>query len=215
MNSKFLILALISLATSLSAQIDFGVKAIYSYDLTSSVTQEYVSIQPVQLTQIAFAGAEPTKGLGLSFYTENSKLFLMGDALYTSTGRNFELLSLDNKRTPLDPAVKLTTQESNFRLAVNTGLLVNNFKFGFGPEISFRLDQEEDLSTLTQVETRDTEVQGGFNFLVGYKLNKNVHIDLKHTYIFQDAGQDFTFDSVPLEFKRNQKSVELSVGLYF
>ena len=214
-NTNFLIIALIALTTSLSAQSGFGVKAIYSSDYTSPVTQEYVSIQPVQIAQIAFTGAEATRGLGLSFYTQNSKLFLMGDALYTKTGRSFELLSLDSRKTLLDPAVLLSTKESNIRLAANAGFLLNNFKFGVGPELSLRLDQEENLTSLSNVSSRATNIQGGFNFLVGYKLTNNIHIDLKHTYIFQDAGHDFTFDNIPLELGRNQKSLELSVGLYF
>lgn len=215
MNSRFLIIVLVVFASSLSAQIDFGIKAIYSHDLTSDVAKEYVTVEPLELAQIGFTGAAPTKGIGMSLYTENAKLFFMGDVLYTVTGRNFELISLEKTRTPLDPALELTSTESNFRLALNTGFLVKNFKVGFGPELSLRLDQQEDLSTLVNVENRGTDIQGGFNFIIGYKVTKNIHVDLKHTYIFQDAGHDFTYGGIPMELKRNQKSLELSVGLYF
>ena len=113
MYSRILIIALISLATGLSAQIDFGVKAVYSYDLTSPTTREFVNVDPFELAQLRIVSAEPTRGIGISLYTENDKLFLMGDVLYTRTGRNFELLSVDKDRTLLDPAVSLNTTESN------------------------------------------------------------------------------------------------------
>jgi len=188
MNSRFLIIALITLATNLTAQVDFGVKAVYSTDLTSSVTEEFVNVSPLEIAQIAYKGSAPTRGLGMSLYTENEKLFLMGDVLYTKTGRNFELISLDG---------------------------VKNFKFGFGPELSVRMEQEEGLSSLTQITSSEQKVQGGFNFLVGYKFFDHIHVDLKHTYSFQDAGHEFRYAGIPMEMKRNPKSLELSVGLYF
>lgn len=215
MYSRILIIALISLATGLSAQIDFGVKAVYSYDLTSPTTREFVNVDPFELAQLRIVSAEPTRGIGISLYTENDKLFLMGDVLYTRTGRNFELLSVDKDRTLLDPAVSLNTTESNVRLAINTGFRTNKFKVGVGPELSLRLENEESLSTLANITNNGSTVQGGFNFLVGYKLTQNIHIDLKHTYIFQDVGNEFAYGNIPLELKTNQKSLELSVGLYF
>lgn len=220
MNFRFLTVVFSFLAVSLTGQADFGVKAFYSLGTSDSHIKEYVTLTPeattpVKISQIAYKGATASKGLGLSLYTDNNQLFLMTDALYTETGRKFQLLSTDYRGTLLDPAVNYETKESNLRLSTTAGFLYKNFKIGVGPELTYRLETQETLSQLDEITAMDSKILGAFNFLVGYKLADLVHVDVKYTYGFNDVTDEFLFSGMPMDMKKHNKQLELSLGFYF
>lgn len=217
MNIKFLVSVIVCLflAGAASGQVEFGVKTFYGVNYGGETVKEYVSFSPLKISQIAYEGSHSRKGIGLSLYTSNDKLFFMADGLYSKSGRKFALQSTNYKRTPLDPAIRYETSETNVRLVALGGVKYKNLKLGAGPELSKVLTSTEDLSGLGEVSNNGSSYQSGFNFLIGYVFSKHVHVDLRHTYIFQDVTNEFKFDGVPMDMKSNQKYVELSLGLYF
>lgn len=215
MKIQYLVITLIAFSTQLSAQLQIGVKGSYGIGTTGSSTQEFVSLNPATIAQIAYTSTESRKGLGLSLYADNDKLFLMTDGLFTQTERSFELLSLNASRTPLDPALIYESSVATMRLAVTAGVKLGNWRLGAGPEFSFLLDSTQDLTELSQISYAPSKLSGGFSFLLGYTLWDHVHIDLRHSYQFQDVMNGFRFDGVPTEMGTNPKTLELSLGLYF
>jgi len=101
------------------------------------------------------------------------------------------------------------------RLSLTAGYVHNNFKFGVGPELTYRLESTETLSTMEQITANDTQLLGAFNFLVGYKVLDLIHLDMKYTYGFNDVTDEFLFSGMPMDMKKNIKQLELSLGLYF
>jgi len=202
------------LAFNLSAQVKFGVKSFYSVSYTAETSKEYVNLEPLRIHNIAFQKAEAKKGIGFSMLSENDKLYFMADGMYATGGRQFALQSIKASREPLDPEVNYTTSEVDFRLAVNSGFKYKNFKFGVGPEMSIAMSKTEDLTDIQEITTKESKLQGGFNFLIGYELFDHIHVDLKHTYIFQDVTNEFKYQGIPMDMKNNMKFVELTLGFY-
>lgn len=215
MKNTFMALALLCFAVNLSGQVQIGLKSFYSINYTGEKSKEFVNTAPTQVNTIAYKNASPKKGVGLSLYNENDKLFVMADASYTTSSRTFALQSTSFRRTRLDPEVLYETKETDLRLAVNAGVKYKNFKLGVGPELSLGLNREESLSEMSEVTNTDTNYNTGFNFLLGYVFPGNVHLDLKHTYIFQDVSNEFKYQGVPMDIKTNPKYVELALALYF
>jgi len=206
---------LLFIGTSLTAQVQFGVKTFYGTSYGNNTAKEYINLAPLQVHNISTKGAEAKKGIGLSLYADNSKLFFMSDVQYATSGRNFTLESTNYSRTPLDPAVVYKTLESDVRLAVTSGVRYKNFKFGVGPEFSLAVNRYEELSGISQISSSDEAMKTGFNFLVGYEFMNHLHIDLKHTYMFNDVASEFFYNGTPMDMKSNLKYLELSLGLYF
>lgn len=215
MRLNLILAILFFLGAELSGQVQVGVKTFYAVNYGTETSKEFVNVQAMQVLDIAATKAEVKKGLGVSVYADNSKLYFMGDAQYATGGRNFELRSVDFSRSPLDPATQYNTKETDLRFAANAGVKFGNFKLGVGPELSWSLDSTESLSELNGVETMDKKYRSGFNFLVGYEFLNHIHLDLKHTYMFQDVTDEFTFQGVPMDMRSNAKYVELSLGMYF
>lgn len=217
MNIKFLVSVIfcLCLAGAATGQVQLGVKTFYGVNYGGKTVKEYVSLAPLKISQIAYEGSQSRRGLGISLYSSSDKLFFMADGLYSKSGRKFALQSTNYTRTPLDPALEYETSETNLRVVAMGGVKIKNFKLGAGPEFSKVLDNSEDLSQLNEVTTTDSNFQSGFNFLIGYEFGKHVHLDLRHSYIFQDVTNEFKYEGVPMEMKSNQKYVELSLGLYF
>lgn len=202
------------LAINLSAQVKFGVKSFYSVSYTAETAQEYVNLEPLRIHNIAFQKAEAKKGIGFSMMADNERLFFMADGMYATSGREFALQSVKPSREPLDPALSYTTNEVDFRLAVNSGFKYKNLKLGVGPELSIAMSRTEDLSNIEEITTKDSKLQGGFNFLIGYEFFDLLHLDLKHTYIFQDVTNEFSYLGMPMNMEANAKYIELTLGFY-
>lgn len=214
MKANILVLALLCLSLSLMGQIQIGVKGIYSVDMTSETSKEFAGIDPVEISDIGFDGNNSRTGIGLSLYTENKHLFVSSDMLYSSSGRNFSLRSQGLRRVQLDPGFEYKTKENQMRLNLNAGVKVKDFKLGVGPEFSYLVKKEETLSSIEDVTATDKKLQAGFSFLAGCKLSKHLHLDLKYTFIFEDVSDEFKFESIPLDMRRNSKFLEVGLGFY-
>lgn len=215
MKNTIMVLALLCLAVSLSGQIQIGVKTFYSMNYAGEQAKEYVNTAPVQVNTIAFKSASPKSGIGLSIYNENARVFAMADATYSKSSRTFALQSTSFRKTPLDPEVSYETNETDIRLTANAGIKLKNFKLGVGPEVSLGIDRTETLSEMQEVSNTGSKYNTGFNFLIGYEFPGKIHIDIKHTYIFQDVSNEFKYDGVPMDLKTNAKYLELSLAKYF
>lgn len=215
MRLNLIIALFLCLGTALSAQVQFGVKALYGVSYNKETSREFTNLNPLRVHNIAAMKADSKRGLGLSLFMANDKLFFMTDAQYVTSGENFSLLSTNYKRTPLDPAVLYETNEADLRLAVTSGFKYKNLKFGVGPEFSYSLAKTENLSDLEEIATNDESYKAGFNFLIGYTFADHIHLDLKHTYLFNDVSSEYTYLGSPLELRSNLKFVEFSLGFFF
>lgn len=200
---------------SADAQVQFGAKAVYGTSFTQASTKEFVDVAGRKIYNLSYDSNNNRKGAGLSLFAQNDLLFLNLDGLYTITGRNFTLLSSALSRTPLDPGLLFSTEETNVRLVTNAGVKLGKLKLGLGPELSLITNQTEDLSSLEDFEMNETAFTTGFNFMVGVIINKHLHLDLRYTYITQDVSDGFTFQGIDLDMRKNAKYLELGLAAYF
>ncbi len=215
MKFPLFLLAMLCLFISADAQVQFGAKAVYGTSFTQASTKEFVDVTGRKIYNLSFDSNESRKGIGLSLFAQNELLFLNLDGLYTTTGRNFTLLSASLNRSPLDPGLLFSTAENNVRLVANAGVKLGKLKLGVGPEISLTTSQTEDLSSLENFEKNETNFTTGFNFMAGYIINKHLHLDLRYTYITQDVSDGYTFQGIPLDMRKNAKFLELGLAAYF
>jgi len=215
MKYPLILLALLCLSVNLSGQLRLGGKAFIGQSLTKSHSKDYADVYAKKIYKYAYENSAPRKRIGASLYGENKLLFFMTDALYSTSGRQFSLLSTNYQATPLDPAINMSTEEKNLRLVVNGGLKFGDLKLGVGPEISLLLESEEDFSMMDDIEKTEASYTSGFNFLVGYVLNKHLHLDLRYTYIFQDVSSEYTFQGLPMDLRKNAKYLEVTIASYF
>lgn len=215
MKIQFMFVALLCTSLSLVGQVQIGAKAFIAPNVTQASSKEYADLYTNKLYDISYEKSEPRKGVGLSLFAQNDLLFFMSDALYTNSSRQFALLSTNFKRTTLDPPLQMKATQNDLRLVVNSGVKLGKIKLGVGPEIALTLKSEEDLSQIEGVAKSDAKYNTGFNFLIGYMLNKHIHVDLRHTYIFQDVSNEYTFQGIPMDMRKNAKYLELSLAAYF
>jgi len=214
MKSLSLVMALLCTYNFAFSQIQFGVKSFYSTSLSSATAKDYYPLDNSKKDNISFEKASPKMGIGISFFTANEKLFFMTDVQYTQSKRSFEIETTSYKDFGNNNISTYTTQEVDLRTNATIGLLHKNFKFGVGPEINFAVQRREELTTMKELSLERENPSMGANFLLGYRILKNIHIDLKYTFMFQSVSHEFYYMGVPLELKSNPKYIEVSLGFY-
>ena len=215
MKLPIFVLALLCLSLNAFGQFSLGIKGGVSQVLTPTDTKDFVSLAPTELNRISVGAVSgQRKALGLSLLGQNEKLFFMLDGMYTQTTENFQLIASGLGRTTLDPAVEFEYNTTNLRLIATAGAKYKNFRVGFGPEISFIMNQDENLSQRKGFEFEDSKYVGGFNLLVGYTFLDRFQVDLKYVKYFESIGSSFKFDGIPLDFKSSPSLIELTFGIY-
>ena len=214
MKQAIIILSLVFVSAQAIGQLQVGVKGFVATNYGAETTEQFLNPEQLQLHTIAVRSSEIKKGVGLSLYGETGKTFIMADAAYAKGGRNFALQSVNITQTPLDPEVAYTTEEEDIRFSVTAGITHKNFKFGVGPEFSTVIKETENLSEIGPVQYTGQSLRSGFNFLIGYKFMNHIHLDLKHTYMFQNSGQGYDYLGIPFELDTNTKYLELSLGIF-
>ncbi len=215
MKNTFFMMALLCLASIATAQTTFGIKTFYGVSYTDQVSEQYVESSLTKVLQLGYIKSEPRKGIGVTMLNQNDKVFVMSEVGYMSSGQTFAVQAYGTSGTLLDPATTYRNTSSSLRGSVMAGVNLKKLKLGVGPEISYNLSEEESLSTFSNtLEYASRKYNTGFNFLIGYKLNKHIHLDLRHTYIFQDVSDGYKFEGVPLDIGRNAKYLELSVSFF-
>ncbi len=215
MKNTFFMLALLCLASIATAQTTFGIKTFYGLSYTSPNSENYVESSLSKALQLGFVGAQSRQGIGVTMINQNEKVFLMSEAGYMTSGQSFTVEAYGSNNTLLDPASIFTNRTQSIRGSIMAGVLIKKIKLGAGPEIIWNLSEFEKLSSFTNsLEFNSRKYNTGFNFLLGYKLNKHIHLDLRHTYIFQDVSDGYKFEGIPLDIGRNAKFIELSASFF-
>jgi len=215
MKNTLFILAMLCLASIATAQTTFGIKTFYGMSYTDEISEEFVESSLTKVLQLSYVSSEPRKGIGVTMLNQNEKVFVMSEVAYMSSGQTFAVQAYGTSGTLLDPATIYRNTSTSLRGSVMAGVNLKKFKLGVGPEIAYKLSEEEALSTFTNaLEYTSRKYNTGFNFLLGYKLNKHIHLDLRHTYIFQDVSDGYKFEGVPLVIGRNAKYLELSASFF-
>ncbi len=214
MKQAIIILSLVFISIHVSGQLQIGVKGFVAANYGAETTEQFLNPEPLQLHTIAVRSSMIKRGVGLSLYRETGKTFIMADAAYAKGGRNFALQSVNISETPLDPEVAYTTEEQDIRFSLTAGVTHKNFKFGVGPEFSTVIKETENLSEIGPVQYTGHNLRSGFNFIIGYKFMNHIHVDLKHTYMFQNSGQGYDYLGIPFELDTNIKYLELSLGIF-
>lgn len=214
MYYKTMVLALLCLATSMTAQVQVGIKTVYSQSLTPSTSKEFVPASFKSIDNFEYEGSKSHAGIGITLYAENDLLFFNPDVVWTRSGRSFNFNSTSLTGTPLDPGLNTETKETLIKSSIITGVKLGKFKLGLGPHLSYAYSQTEDLSSMDIVSNQNKMFGSGFNFLVGKVFGDDLHIDLKYSYLFQDASHEFSYEGVPMNLNINPKFLELSLSLF-
>lgn len=214
MKNTLLLMGMLCLQLTAFSQITFGIKGTTSTVITPTDTEDFVSLAPLEISRIAVGGTERRNSIGLFAMSQNDKLFVMADGLFTSTEQKFQLVSNGNGRTAPDPAKEFEYSTKRIRLIATGGVKYKDFRIGAGPEISFVVDEKENLSQLRSFKNQEFNHFGGFNFLLGYTFLDHIQLDVKYVHYFASIGGNYEFEGIPVSFDGNPGMLELSLGFH-
>ena len=96
----------------------------------------------------------------------------------------------------------------------SAGVNYKNFKFGVGPVLDIRVDQDSELATNDAYRDTSKSVDFGFQALVGYRLGI-LHIDMKYINKFTSIVDGFSLGYDDFRYNKSANRLTLSVGVAF
>ncbi len=210
MKYLIIILSILFCNSAVNAQLRLGLKANYAKTLGSSNTIQYGDENGHLLYEMDYISTKDCSSFGLTAYYETGYLFFQGDMMYRKCEVNFGLREYT------------VEQPSNFNfsetyhlihLPIAGGVKYGNLRFGVGPIFNLNVQSDIVLDEMELFEVNGRDLSMGFQFMVGYKLHKFVHLDLKFERTFNNVADHY-------RYKYSQRNLEvspniLSVGLGF
>ncbi len=210
MKYILLILALLGTTLTADAQLRLGLKTNYGKTMSTPNTIQYGDEQGYLAYNLTYTGTSDNVSFGLTSYYEAGYLFFQSDMLYRKSTSNFTFQNFTEAGAPV-----LRFEETNhmLHLPIQGGILYKDFKFGVGPMFNLNLDSELVLDQMDQFETNARDWAMGFQFMVGYKLMKNVHLDLKFERTFNNIGDHYIYRNEPTSLSTSPNMLSASIAL--
>lgn len=210
MKYLFISLALIFCANTSKAQLRLGLKANYAKTISSPSTIQYGDENGYLLYEMDYVSSKDCSSFGLTAYYESGYLFFQGDMMYRKCQVNFGLreYSVESPQS-----LNFTENYHLMHIPIAGGVQFGNIRVGVGPIFNLNMQSDIALEDMALFESNTRDMSMGFQFMVGYKLHKFVHLDLKFERTFNNVADHY-------RYKYSQRNLEvspniLSVGIGF
>jgi len=213
MKNTIVIIALVCLFQSLTAQISVGVRANYAVATNPEAQIELSSIEPIEILDLKYLGSKNNLSYGVMAYDENDKVFVSGELLYKSSSHDFKLENQLDEFKRGETVKNFNYSRTDLSLPISAGLKVNNLKIGAGPILNYRLSSVSSLDNLESIRSHEDKLNMGFQFQVGYVIKDMIHIDLKREMSFNRVGDNYTYNNMPIKMQSSPSALSLSVGI--
>lgn len=197
-------IALIFLSTSINAQLMLGLKTNYGKTIGSSNTIQFGNEYQFLDYEVSYLGTKDVVGIGLTSFYEHGNLWFQSDMLYRKSTSRF-LFKDYTERNSTDTHFEETYHI--LHIPVQAGILWNDFKFGVGPMFNFNLQYDLALDDHEDFEAEMIDLSMGFQFLIGYKINNHLHVDLKFERTFNNIGDHY-------KYKGSKTSLRVSPNMF-
>lgn len=209
MKNIIFALALIFCATSTNAQLRLGIKANYGKTISDVNTMQYGNEQGYLNYELSYISTKDCTAFGLTSYYEVGNLWFQSDMMYRQCTSRFAFKDYTEQGRP---ETMLTESYQTFHLPIQAGILHNNFKFGVGPMFNFNLQSELALDEMEEFEAKPRDLSMGFQFLVGYKMNEHIHLDLKFERTFNNIGDHYRYRNTPTSLGTSPNMLSVSLA---
>ena len=196
---------------SLSAQWTFGPKVAYGMITQKSATIEVVPQSDFVIYDLQYVGSSSVTSIGFMAAKDLGPVFLQSEILATTYSSDFYLNGYkDNNDNPG------TYTESYYFLEIpfSAGVSYNNFKFGVGPVMDIRIDQNSELATMDGYRDTSKSMDFGFQGMVGYRLGM-FHVDMKYINKFTSIVDGFSLGYDNFRYNKSANRMTMSVGVAF
>lgn len=215
MKNSLILFVLLLGSTALSAQLRMGLRANYANSFSTPASKEFVDVEKGIYYNVDFISAEDRVSYGLAWYADIGNLFFLSEALYSQAEYRFEVNEI--KRAPrglLRRSNVYKDQHKSIQIPIAGGINYKAMKFGAGPIFNVALDATESLADMDNIEAENRALSMGFQFLIGVKLHKHIHLDLKRELNFNSVDESYEFGGRPTNLKSNPSAISISLGVY-
>ena len=215
--SKIASLFILVIALSpLKAQISLGVSTSYSLHSTGKQSQAVALSQQRLSDQIQYLGQDNAISFGLSNYASFDKLYFRTDIEYTSLQREYAISSLVGTEGDIFRDRKTYTEQNHFiRIPISAGLQIDRFQVGLGPVFNFTIDQDDNLVKNTNLSHSSRSFNTGFQYFLGYKLTRNIHINVSLEQSLSNLGNDFIYNDKGAQLNIRPVTLRFGAAYFF
>ncbi len=194
------------------SQLRLGIKTNYSKTLGSSNTAQFGDENGFLLYELDYVSSKDCIGLGLTSYYEIGNLFFQGDVLYRKCDINFALREFTSNN-PIEQ--KFSERHHVLNVPIAAGIRYKKFNFGVGPIFNFNLQSDMVLNKMHNFQANPRKINLGFQFMVGYKLNNNIHIDMKYENTFNNISDQYQYKNLPTSLGVSPNILTVGLSLIF
>ena len=196
---------------SLSAQWTIGPKVGYGIIAQKASNIEVVHQTSFVSYDLEYVGSSSVRSIGFMAARDLGPVFLQAEILGTTYSSDFFFSGFkDNTDGP-----NIFTETYYFlEVPFSAGVNYKNFKFGVGPVLDIRVDQDSELATNDAYRDTSKSVDFGFQALVGYRLGI-FHIDMKYINKFTSIVDGFSLGYDDFRYNKSANRLTLSVGVAF
>ena len=196
---------------SLSAQWTFGPKVGYGMIAQKSSDIDVVPQSDFIAYDLKYVGSSSVTSIGFMAARNLGPVFLQAECLATTYSSDFFLSGYKDSN---DNANTYTETYYFLEIPFNAGVNFNDFKFGLGPVMDIRIDQNSELATMDGYRDTSKSMDFGFQGMVGYRLGI-FHVDMKYINKFTSIVDGFSLDYDNFRYNKSANRLTMSVGVAF
>jgi len=199
------------LSVSLSAQWNVGVKVAYGSVAQKSAKIEVIPQSDYIVYDLEYVGSTAVTSIGFMAHNDLGPLFLQTEILATTFGADFYVNGY--KSNSDNPGVYRETYYF-VEIPFNAGVNFKNFKFGLGPVVDIKVDQNSELASMEDYRDTSKSMDFGFQGLLGYNAGI-FHFDLKYVNKFTSIVDGFSLGYDKFRYGKSANRLSMSVGVAF
>jgi len=210
MKSKVISLAgILLLTTAFSySQVRFGIRGGVNASFLKSSDVVTTDDYRIEIPHTSMLGYHA----GLVSQIQLFNLFLQPELLYTATRNNIDIYDLKSGNP--DEANESVQKLSRIDVPILLGYKFKAFKMGVGPVVTFIINEDSDLHSITSYDLQLKKATVGFQAGIGLDVGQFA-FDLKYEGSLTKLGDGIEIGGNEMTFDSRQNQFIFSVGLLF
>jgi hypothetical protein len=210
MKNKFISLTgILLLTTAFSySQVRLGIRGGVNASFLKSDDVITTDDYRIEIPHTAMLGYH----VGLISQVQLFRFFLQPEVLYTALRNNIDIYDL--KAANPDNANESVQKLSRIDLPILMGYKFKAFKMGVGPVVTFIINENSDLKTITTYDLQLKKATVGYQAGVGLDIG-HFAFDLKYEGSLTRLGDGIKIAGDEMKFDSRQNQFIFSIGLFF
>ena len=211
MKKLIIFTALMIISQAAFSQLRIGIIGSYGVSVARSETTMLGTEIGARAYEVAFLEHKSLPSLGMGLYYDVGNLFFMTEGHYR---KNAYTLRVKNYLNIDEPMNYIEETASTVHIPVTGGVKFGHLKLGVGPIFNFQIDKSTNLTDTYNIQERSRGLQMGFQWLVGFDLNKHFSVNLKYEQSFSRIGDEYRYRGKILPIKSKLDYMTISVAMF-